>query len=157
MLGLFLASLGLSTAVAGTSFLAPVASPASREGHTLRYWTLYLALFGLIGSPLALLELAAPIPIAVAGSASALMSAGLNWLFRETSAHVGLAHLAGTEGRVLLPIHQHGGKVVIQTLADRIELPARTDDGLPLEKGRRVLVAFVENGIASVVDLGPRR
>lgn len=155
MLGLFLASLGLSTAVAGTAFLSPSGPVDARATHTaasLRFWVLYLALVGLIGIPLTLLQLAAPVPLAVAVGSAAVISRALSAFFHETSAEVGLGHLAGTEGRVLLPVGPSAGKVVVETMADRIELPARSLDGL-LSRGCRVLVAFVEDGVARVIPL----
>ena len=53
MLGLFLASLGLSTAVAGAAFLSPTGAADRRTPHgadPLRFWVLYLALIGVIGT-----------------------------------------------------------------------------------------------------------
>ncbi len=159
MLGLFIASFGLSTAVAGTLFLAPVAQSrrvAVDTAGTLRFWTIFLGLFGLTGAPLTLLELAAPIPAAIAVGVAGVLARCLSPLFRETSADVGLARLVGSEARVLLPVGASAGKVVIQTLADRIELPARSDDGGRIEQGARVLVAFIEDGVAAVISLEAR-
>lgn len=156
MLGLFIASFGLSTAVAGTTFLTPVAQSqgcAAAAARSLRFWTIFLGLFGITGAPLTLLEVAAPLPLGIALGTAGLLSKLLSPLFRETSADTGLGRLVGTEARVLLPVGAHAGKVVIQTLADRIELPARSDDGGRIERGARVLVAFIEDGVAAVVNL----
>ena len=156
MLGLFIASLGLSTAVAGTTFLAPVAQPqgcARQAARTLRFWTIYLALFGCVGAPLSLLQIAAPVPLAVALGTAALLARLMNPLFADSSADIGLGRLVGAEARVVLPVGAGGGKVVVQTLADRVELPARSDDGGRIERGARVLVAFIEDGVAAVVNL----
>ena len=160
VLGLFIASLGLSTAVAGTTLLGPAvaghpgAMPAVKR---LRYWTIYLAMFGLIGAPLALLELAAPLPLAVATLVSAVLSRGVSLFFQDTSAETEMGYLVGAEGRVLLPVGTQQGKVVVHTLADRVELPARSENGALIERGRRVLIAFVDHGVAGVVNLEPRQ
>ena len=156
MLGIFIASLGLSTAVAGTALLAPA---GTAEGHAiqaaprLRFWTLLMALFGLIGIPLTLLNLAAPVPITVAVLAAAVLARMLGLFFGETSADIGLTHLVGSEGRVLLPVDATAGKVVVETLAERVELPARTPGGSPIHRGHRVLVAGIHDGVAAVVPL----
>ena len=156
MLGLFIASLGLSTAVAGSTLLAPPAavhSGATPAVRNLRYWTIYLAMLGLIGAPLTLMELAAPLPLGISVAASAVLAHLLGAFFRDTSADIGLAKLVGTEGRVLLPGGAAPGKVVVHTLADRIELPARSSHGGRIERGGKVLIAFIENGVADVVDV----
>src|SRR6185437_6795904 len=67
---------------------------------------------------------------------------------------VELGRLVGADGRVLLPIGRAGGKIVVESLAGRVELPARSWDGQPVAVGRRVMVGFVDEGVAWVVDLG---
>ncbi|HHO53978.1 MAG TPA: hypothetical protein ENK18_24690 [Deltaproteobacteria bacterium] len=122
----------------------------------MRFWTIFLGLFGLTGAPLTLLEIAAPLPLGIALGTAGLLSRLLSPLFRETSAETSLRRFVGSEARVLLPVGARAGKVVIQTLADRIELPARSDDGRRIGQGARVLVAFIEDGVAAVVNLEAR-
>ena len=156
MLGLFLASLGLATAVGGISLVTPEGSPRGCAGEafrTVRFWTLYLACFGAIGMALTALPLSGPILLAVAVGTSATL-ARLMWpWFGDASADVGLGRLVGQEGRVLLPVGAVPGKIVVETQADRIELVARSDDGGRIERGCRVLVAFIEDGVAAVIRL----
>ncbi len=160
MLGLFFASLGLAMAVAAISLATPdsqVPGCANRAVHTLRFWTLYLACFGAIGAAMSALALPGPLLVAVtAGTGAGLAHLLWSW-FGDASADVGLGQLVGQEGRVLLPVGSVPGKIVVETRAERIELVARSDDGGRIERGRRVLVAFVEDGVAAVISLDPRR
>lgn len=156
VLGLFLASLGLSTAVAGTTMFSSddvADGPSVRTARSLRFWTLYLGLFGLIGAPLTLLQLAAPVPVTVALGSAAILSHVLSRFFHETSAEIGVAHLAGAEARVLLPVGCGSGKIVVTTLADRVELPARCEGDHAIARGCRVVVAAIIDGVALVVPL----
>ncbi|MBX2797660.1 MAG: hypothetical protein KTR31_08335 [Myxococcales bacterium] len=125
--------------------------------NRLRFWTIFLALFGFIGAPLTLLQLAVPLPLAIALGGAGVLSCVINPLFHEASAEIGLGRFVGSEGTVMLPVGAGRGRVVIHTLADRVELPARSDDGGRIERGARVLVAFIEDGVAAVVSLDPTK
>ena len=159
MLGLFLASLGLATAVAGISVVTPDATPRGCAGEafrTLRFWTLYLACFGAIGAALSALPLSGPLLLALTVGTSATLARLLWPWFGDASADVGLGRLVGQEGRVLLPVGSSPGKIVVHTQADRVELVARSDDGGRIDRGCRVLVAFIEDGVAAVIRLDRR-
>ena len=85
---------------------------------------------------------------------------GAAYLFRflkrdKVSGEVGLKRFVGVEGRVLLPVRPSGGgKIVIETLADRVELPARSRDSKTLEVGSAVLVAHIcKDGVADVTAI----
>lgn len=153
MLGVFLASLWLSAAVAGTTLLSDDGGDAPGVGPTgsLRFWTLCGVGFGLAGMPLTALSVAPLVTLGVAAATGAALGRLLWPLFAESTAEVSLLALSGQEGRVVLPVSRRNGKIVIQTDARRVELPARSDDGATLAVGRRVLVAFIEDGVACVI------
>lgn len=152
MLGLFIAGLALSTVVVAVSLLGPApAVGASRR--TLRFWTLQLGGFGVTGAGLSLAGVAAPWALVIALVASGLVARLVHPLLEETSDDVGLGWLSGASARVVLPIGARRGKIAIDTARGRLELPARSDDGRAIERGRPVFVAWVEHGEAYVVDL----
>lgn len=154
MLGLYLASLALSATSAGASLL-----PDEIEGRprslwvSLRFWTLFGLGFGLVGAPLTLLAVGPLLTLGVALATGAVLGRASWPLFEESSGEITISGLCGLEGRVLVPVSAVSGKIVVQTLAHRVELPARSDAGR-LEAGARVLVAFVEDGVARVIGLG---
>jgi len=165
MFGLFLASLGLAAVVAAVSLAAPRGITPRAGGsavhadvavQTLRFWTLYSASFGALGAGLTMLVLPGPGALLIAAIVAAPLARGLWSALGDASADVGLNRLVGREGRVVLPVGAVPGKIVLQTQAARIELPARSDDGARIERGCRVFVAFIEDGVAAVVRLrGP--
>lgn len=155
MLGLFLASLALSVTLVGATLLPGDADldAARTPLRSLRFWILALLGFGLAGLPLTMLALAPCLAVVIAAATGVALGRVLWPLFEDTSGEVTLSGLEGAEGRALLAIGPAGGKVVVQTLAARVELPARTGDGSSIPAGRRVLVAFVDNGVANVISL----
>lgn len=172
MIGLFLASLVLSIVLTGASLLPderalqaapdpgvdPVLGPQlpalSGAMWSLRFWILCALGFGLAGTPLVLLDVGPMIALGSALVCGASLGRALWPVFEEPSTDVTLAHLAGAEGRVLKVVRSSGGRIVIQTHASRLVLPARSADGTEIGVGRRVFVAFVENGVACVVSYG---
>ncbi|MEN0067898.1 MAG: hypothetical protein AAGA48_37560 [Myxococcota bacterium] len=151
MLGLFMASLVLSAAVAGTSLLATHSSTSA--AHPLRYWTLQLAGFGIVGLPLALVGVTPWLALLLALAIGGLFARGVQPLLTDQTEDTGLDWLAGSWGRVVLPIRGRRGKVAVQTARGRIELPATTDEDRLIARGTNVFVAFVEHGRAHVVHL----
>jgi len=158
VLGLFIASLVLSTLVAGVSLFAPrsAQSAAGRTG-TVRGWTLRLAGFGVVGAALAVAGVSGLVALAVAAVVGGLFARVVAPLLDDASGDVGLGWLSGAAGHVVLPIDVTRGKVAVRTERGRIELPARSDDGRPIARGAQVIVAFVEGGEATVMDLGSVR
>jgi hypothetical protein len=156
VLGLFLASLALSVSLVGASLLpgeTDLEALAPSPLRSLRFWILSLLAFGLAGLPLSMLAVPPCVTVAVAALAGVALGRLLWPLFEDASSEVALSGLEGVEGKAILAIGPHSGKVVIQTLAARLELPARSGDGTSIAAGRRVLVAYVDQGVARVIGL----
>ncbi len=153
MLGLFLASTALSVAVGAMQLLAGDAEEAPAGLGRLETWVLFLLGFGLMGAPMAMLGLGALTSLVVAVVSGCTLGAISRPLFAESPPPPSLTDAAGQEARVLLPVCGARGRVVVESLAGRLELPARSVDGAAIAVGRRVLVAFVERGVAHVLDL----
>lgn len=162
MLGLYLTSLGFSIVLVGMVVVpGEVAEPPGRRLldalGSLRFWILFMAMFGAVGAPLILLALEPLMVLAVATSVAALGARAL-WPFFQGSvtADIGLRQFVGREARVVLPADASvRGKVVLETMAHRVELPALSADGRRLAIGDRVLVTFIRDGVASVLALRP--
>ncbi len=160
MLGLYLTSLGFSVVLVGMVVVpGEVVEPCGRRLRdaigSLRFWILVMAMFGAVGAPLALLALEPLLVLAVSASLAAMGARAL-WPFFQGSitSDIGLKQFVGREARVVLPADGGGrGKVVLETLAHRVELPALTADGSDLRRGERVLVAFIRDGVATVLAI----
>lgn len=126
---------------------------------SLRFWTFAMGAFGLSGTLLTLLSVPSTTVLLLAGFLG--MGIGwaafrvFRWLTRESvSGEVDVRRFIGQEARVLLPVYPDiEGKIVLQTLADRVELVARTRDGSTIERGSQVLIANIEDGVADVTKL----
>ena len=155
MTGLFLASLWLSAAIVGTTLISDDVARAAPKTplQSLRFWVLCALGFGVAGMPLTMLSVGPLLSLAAAGVTGVLLGRALWPLFADSSADITLHDLAGANGRVLLPVDPEHGKIVVETRASRVELPARSGDGARLRIGQRVLVAFVKDGVAWVVGL----
>lgn len=100
-----------------------------------------------------------------AGSAAAALAAGalnstlFSYLRRsESSSDVSDRQLAGTVGRVVLPVAgERRGRITVTVGGQQVYLSARTMPDAPaeLEVGAPVLVVEVEGGIARVTRLDP--
>jgi|SRR5690606_21811331 len=133
---------------------------------SLRFWTFGLLAFGMAGSLLHYLELAA-MPLALgAALLMGLMSGGLaSWVFRslsqqQVSSGAAEDEAVGQVGKVLIGLHRHGrGKVRIQLKGQTLDLIATTDDA-ELSEGEQVLIEEMRDGQAHVsrapVDFLPR-
>lgn len=153
MLGLFLASTALSIAVGSVRLLVCDTEDAPTPLGRLETWILFLLGFGMAGAPMALLGASTALTLLIAGASGVTLGAVTRPLFAAPLHPPSVDDVGGREGRVLLPVSTTAGRVVVESLAHRIELPARSVDGAPLAIGRRVLVAFVERGVAHVLGL----
>lgn len=139
---------------AGDAVWAPLLS--------MRFWTFAALTFGLTGTLLTLLAVGQVLTAILSSLVGLTIGVGAAWMFRqlktdEVSAQTSLHRLAGEDARVLLPIRpgQHG-KIVVDALAGRIELPATSQDARTIEAGATVIVASVRHGVADVSALtGP--
>ncbi|MCB9697596.1 MAG: hypothetical protein H6738_12515 [Alphaproteobacteria bacterium] len=153
MLGLFLASTALSIAVGSVRLLVCDAHDHPTPLGRLESWVLFLLGFGMAGAPMILLGVGTALTLTVAAMSGVTLGAVTLPLFAESPPPPSVDDVGGREGRVVLPVSATAGRVVVDSLAHRIELPARSVDGTPLPIGRRVLIAFVERGVAHVLGL----
>jgi hypothetical protein len=131
---------------------------------SLRFWTFASTAFGLSGS----LMLAFGVADLIAALIATPLGLMLGWLvsaaFRalrsdRVTSETGVAHLEGSEARVVLTVRPGGlGKITLHSQGARLELPARTSDGVELEPGATVIVAGVgPDGVADVTGSAPGR
>jgi len=130
---------------------------------SLRFWTFGLASFGLTGVLLSLLMVADVPTLVSAVVAGGGIGTGAAWFFQRiktdsVSGETGYERYAGEEAKVVLPVRPGAmGKIVVQTLVGRVEMLATTRDANPIERGDKVLIAHVRNGVADVSRLSPIR
>ena len=128
---------------------------------SLRFWTFLVECFGLTGALLTLVG----IPSAWTIGISLTMGSVMGWMafqfFRwlaheEVTADVGLARLSGEEAVCIVAIRGSGsGKIRISSLPERVEVLACSADSRDIERGAKVLVVSVKEGIAEVTTLLP--
>ena len=128
---------------------------------SLRFWTFLVECFGLTGALLTLVG----IPSAWTVGISLLMGSTMGWLafqfFRwlareEVSADTRLERLAGEEANCMVAIRGEGkGKIRISSLAEQVDILARSKDRRDIERGTKVLVVSIQDGVAEVTNLGP--
>lgn len=130
---------------------------------SLRFWTFGLASFGLTGLLLSFLSVGQVSTLVAAVVAGGGIGTAAAWFFRQiksdsVSGEIGFERLAGEEARVLLTVRPGSrGKIVVQSASGRIEMMATTRDEKPIERGARVLIAQVRDGVADVSRLTPSR
>ena len=149
---------------------APAAAQAHAHGShftfwlpflSLRFWTFFLAAFGATGVLLWLASVHDAIGLVVALGNGFALGWAIAWVFEQlkvkpVSGMTSTRALIGLEAEVLLSVRPGGrGKIVVQTVSERIELAARTQDPRALEVGTRVLVASIADGVADVTAASP--
>ncbi len=128
---------------------------------SLRFWTFLVESFGLTGALLTLVG----VPSAWTMGISLMMGSMVGWFAfqffkylakEEVSADVGLSRFAGEEAECVVAVRGSGkGKVRIDTLAERVEILATSADDHDIEKGTKVIVVSVVDGVADVTPLLP--
>lgn len=129
---------------------------------SVRFWTFFAASFGATGLALSLVGPGEP----WTGLISTPFGLGIGYAaalaFRrvqgdQVSGDVGLGRYVGLEAKVIVPVRPgEVGKIAVDALSGRLELPARTRDGKVLEHGATVLIADIDHGTADVTGLtGP--
>jgi len=126
---------------------------------SMRFWSFGAMTFGLTGT----LMLLSGVPEWTTGMLAGLVGMGIGVgaarffraLKKDTvTAETSLRSYTGEEARVLLPIRQGGtGKIVIETMAGRVEMPATSRDTEIIPRGAKVIVAEVRDGTADVSAL----
>jgi membrane protein implicated in regulation of membrane protease activity len=130
---------------------------------SMRFWTFFLAFFGLTGTVLTGLALwSSQLFIAPAAVAMGLFSGyGVSYTFgrlrRETiSSSLQEQDYIGATGRVLLPVSRgEQGKVRLEIQGRIVDLIAETEDEQPLAVRQEVLVYGLERGVLKVTSPGP--
>lgn len=124
---------------------------------SVRFWVFFLCFFGLTGIVLTLLALAGKwtaLVLAVAmGAVTGFAAAFI--IQRLKRAEVGLAvteeEFKGKEATVLLPLEPGGrGKVRLEVRGQMVDLVARCDGEVTVDRGRKVLVIDMEGSVALV-------
>lgn len=132
---------------------------------SLRFWTFFLAFFGLTGTVLTGLGLwASQALIVPAAVGMGLLSGyGVSYAFGRLRNQVVDSSLQdrdylGATGRVLLPIARgQTGKVRLELRGRTLDLLAETDDEQPLGLRQDVFVYGIERGVLKVTDPNLRR
>jgi hypothetical protein len=133
---------------------------------SMRFWTFFLATFGLTGTLMTLLAVPALITGLLSLAVGMALGIGAAWFFRQlkrdtVTGETRLSRFEGEEARALLTIRPgQQGKIVVDTMAGRVEMPATTRDPKPIERGQTVIIARVRDGVADVSKLpsvGDRR
>jgi membrane protein implicated in regulation of membrane protease activity len=127
---------------------------------SLRFWTFFAFIFGLTGTALDGLGLAAPpVTLGLALGMGAVCGYGATALLRAaTRSEVGTVASAsdyvGQTGRVLLPIGGEGlGKVRIELQGTTVDVLATSDDEQPLAVGDTALILEMQDTTASVTRM----
>ena len=125
----------------------------------MRFYTFFAFCFGLTGTLLELLSVPTLLNLGISGLCAFVFGWIAAWSFKRLyknalSADVGIKRYIGLEARVLLPVAPNKrGKIVIQTPAGRVELPAETRDSGRFEPDDVVLIAHIDEGIANITSL----
>lgn len=126
---------------------------------SLRFWTFGMAAFGLAGALLTLLsvpDVLTALTAVVGGLGIGTVAAFFFKALKKdsVSGDTQLDRFAGEEARVVVAVRPgQPGKIVVQTLAGRVEMMATTRDAQAIDVGSAVIVAEVRGGVADVSRL----
>ncbi|MCG8425261.1 MAG: DUF1449 family protein [Proteobacteria bacterium] len=129
---------------------------------SLRFWTFFLAFFGLTGTVLTAFGLlsstavTAAISVGIGYLAGTGMIAALRYLSRNQIGSTVSEHdYVGANGTVMLPVARAQlGTIRIEMKGRTVELLARTDDDRPLDAGDPVMVYSTANDHVLVTRAG---
>lgn len=167
MLPVYLAALAFGLVLIGASlFHGDVhdSDLADHDGHfggpasdflSLRFWTYALGAFGMTGAALHFLKSPVPVQLGSAVALGLVVGLAVSRLFRSLR-RMGAGtlpdqkSLEGLEGEVVLALRpERLGKVRVRIGDQDCELPARGDTAT-LERGARVFVLRMTDGVAEV-------
>ncbi len=126
---------------------------------SLRFWTFALATFGASGLLLDILGVASFLAAGVSICLGGAIGTGAAWIFRhlqlvEPTGNVGLLEISGTEATVLLTVGPHKtGKVRLRLDEQYIDLSARTQGEITINRNEKALVLKVEEGVALITPV----
>jgi membrane protein implicated in regulation of membrane protease activity len=120
---------------------------------SLRFWTFFLAFFGLTGALLTLFSLASSQVIIAAlagvigyGSGWAMVATIRHLSRNETSSAVSERDYVGATGRVMVPVSRDKvGKVRIEIKGRTVEMLARTEDDIEFASQQPVIIYAVDD------------
>ncbi len=125
---------------------------------SLRFWTYFIGVFGIVGLLLSFLTpIGEPATAALSGGTGFLCGlavSALMFLLRRSEADsTAREHdLLGKMARVTVAIRdQQVGRVRCEVKGEILDILARSEEPLALEAGQEVVIVGVENGMASVV------
>lgn len=131
---------------------------------SMRFWTFALAAFGFVGAALRLGGVHWIVTLALALTVGLALGWGAALFFRallrdKVTGETEVTGLAGREGQVVLAVRPGSrGKIALLGPSGRLELFAVTRDDRPIERGERILIAHVQDGVADItrLDAPPR-
>lgn len=125
---------------------------------SVRFWTFFLAAFGMSGALLVWQGLPplAHLPVAIATGLT--MGTGIWWTFQKLKEGAvettRLDRIQGQEAEVLLSINPGGtGKIRLEIEDRHVDMLAITKDGRALKRGERVLIVSVDGMTACVTPM----
>lgn len=133
---------------------------------SMRFWTFGLASFGLTGSLFSLsttvgmANIAEAISLGVSISVGVVVGWATSWAFQKlksqrVTGEVGLQQLKGSEATVLLSVNsEKNGKIRTLVGGQTVDLLASSLDEHSLERGSKVLIVDIKDGIAMVTQMG---
>ena len=133
---------------------------------SMRFWTFGLASFGLTGSLFSLsttvgmANIAEAISLGVSISVGVVVGWATSWAFQKLKSQrvtgdVGLQQLKGCEATVLLSVNsEKNGKIRTLVGGQTVDLLASSLDEHSLERGSKVLIVDIKDGIAMVTQMG---
>ncbi|MBT3221737.1 MAG: hypothetical protein HN348_21880 [Proteobacteria bacterium] len=130
---------------------------------SLRFWTFLVEAFGLTGALLTLIGVPSGITLTISLMTGSVLGYLAFMFFRHltketVTADIGLKQYVSSEAKVVVTVRPKSviGKIVVETMAGRVEIPANTRDKEPIRPGSIVLIANVDNnGVAHVTQLSP--
>lgn len=131
--------------------------------RSVRFWTFFLAAFGLAGTLLTVVGAPAmfglPLALVTGALSGGLVSLLVRSLARDTvSTETSTRQLAGREAEVVLALGPgRRGKIRVTHNGQILDLPATTRDDHPIERGSRVLIVEMKDGCADVTPATPAR
>ena len=132
---------------------------------SMRFWTFGLASFGLTGSLFSLsatvgmANIAEAISLGVSISVGVVVGWATSWAFQKlksqrVTGEVGLQQLKGCEATVLLSVNsEKNGKIRTLVGGQTVDLLASSLDEHSLERGSKVLIVDIKDGIAMVTQM----
>lgn len=128
---------------------------------SMRFWTFALACFGMSGTIMDFLGTSPIVSAPISAIAGIVLGWGIAYVFHRlkkdtVSSNTSSKSLLNQEGIATLPISKETkGKIRLSLGTEVMDLVAITNDPMPIERGEKIMVVSVENGIAVISSLIP--